>query len=105
MGDAHLFGQSVTQKDGRSMFFEHLRIDLTADTPRLFAYPGGAGPTGFTAIAQGEQSVVFGNAANDYPQQIRYWREGEGLKAAISQLDGTKAIEFSYTSCPGSNPG
>ena len=38
------------------------------------------------------RSVVFEDAAHDYPQRVRYWREGEALMAEISLLDGSKAM-------------
>jgi len=34
------------------------------------------------------QSAAFDNPAYDYPTRIRYWREGEMLRAGISGPDG-----------------
>ncbi len=100
MGGAHWFGFSVTRKDGKSLFFEQLRIDLQGTSALLHAYPKGIGPTSFTAQVETTPSVKFVNGNNDYPQSIHYWREGERLRAAIAQLDGSKAIEFTYNRCP-----
>ncbi len=41
-------------------------------------------------------TALFANAAHDYPQRIRYWREGETLNAEISLLDGSKAMRWQY---------
>jgi hypothetical protein len=34
---------------------------------------------------------MFENAAHNDPQRIRYWREGDVLKAEISAIDGSMA--------------
>lgn len=62
----------------------------------FFAMPRGSQPTEFPLIEQSATSVTFANAAHDYPQRIRYWREGSGLKAEISLMDGSKAFGWSY---------
>jgi hypothetical protein len=43
-----------------------------------------------------DQAIAFVNAAHDYPQKIRYWRDGERLLAEISQIDGSKARRWTY---------
>jgi hypothetical protein len=40
--------------------------------------------------------IAFVNATHDYPQKIRYWREGSRLLAEISQLDGSRARRWTY---------
>jgi hypothetical protein len=40
--------------------------------------------------------VEFANRGHDYPQRVRYWREGPALKARISRMDGSDAAEWSY---------
>ena len=42
-----LFGYSVTTRDGVRVFFEMMRIDITADAVTFSAYPRGSGPTVF----------------------------------------------------------
>jgi len=39
---------------------------------------------------------VFENRDHDYPQRIRYWREGEVLMAEISLADGSKPMRWRY---------
>ena len=62
----------------------------------FLAAPGGTGWTAFAWNPTDGEGVTFVNAANDYPQRIRYWREGERLLAEISLLDGSNAIRFSF---------
>lgn len=64
----------------------------------FIATPKGAqAPTSFRQIARGAQNVTFENAAHDYPQRIRYWREGDALLAEISMKDGSRAMLWRYT--------
>ncbi|NYT42741.1 hypothetical protein HZY97_18345 [Sphingomonas sp. R-74633] len=44
----------------------------------------------------GAQSVEFVDTAHDYPQRIRYWREGTLLMAEISLADGSKPMRWAY---------
>jgi Domain of unknown function (DUF6265) len=77
--------------------FEHMRIEREADGKLVFwALPGGKNATRFVAVHADGDDAIFENAANDYPQRVRYWRDGEQLKAQISQLDGSKPTEFSF---------
>lgn len=60
------------------------------------ASPGGKGWTLFAWSPDDRDGITFHNAANDYPQVIRYWREGARLKARISMADGSKPMEWDY---------
>ena len=51
----------------------------------------------FEARASSPTSVEFTNAAHDYPQRIRYELKDGRLHAEISLLDGTKAVQWSYS--------
>ena len=62
----------------------------------FWAMPRGAPATRFGAVDQTPTSITFTNPAHDYPQRIRYWRDGKLLKAEVSLLDGSKAIAFTY---------
>lgn len=77
--------------------FEHTRIVRKPDGSLSYiAQPRGVPPSEFPLVASGPQMVEFANPAHDYPQRIRYWREGLLLKARISLIDGSKALEWSY---------
>ena len=52
--------------------------------------------TTFAWSPSAEPGVTFANAGHDYPQRIRYWREGASLMAEIAMLDGSKAKRWTY---------
>jgi hypothetical protein len=60
------------------------------------ASPGGQGWTSFAAAEDDAPGVTFVNTRNDYPQRIRYWREGEQLLAEIALADGSSPIRFVF---------
>jgi hypothetical protein len=62
----------------------------------FWAAPGGAHRTMFAWSPEGGEGVTFTNAAHDYPQRVRYWREGEVLHAETSMLDGSRAQRWTY---------
>ena len=62
----------------------------------FWASSKGAARTAFPLQAQSPGSVTFLNREHDYPQRVRYWREGELLKAEIALADGSKAVGFTY---------
>ena len=61
----------------------------------FYGAPGGVGRTRFAARADG-QGVTFVNAGHDYPQRIRYWREGDALLAEASLADGSRAKRWRF---------
>lgn len=77
--------------------FEHMRIIRAKDGQPLFiAQPFGTPPTEFRLIASGPGMAEFTNPANDYPQRVKYWRDGRFLMAEISQLDGSRRQSWRY---------
>ena len=62
----------------------------------FYGSPEGTPRVAFPLVSQSAQEVVFANPAHDYPQRVRYWREGDLLKAEIALADGLKAIGFTY---------
>lgn len=83
--------------------WENMRIvRLTPDgkgsaTRMVFsASPLGEGWTAFEWSASEQDGVTFLNPAHDYPQRIRYWREGKKLMAETSLLDGSQRNSFAY---------
>jgi hypothetical protein len=82
---------------------ENMRIDsnlaLADGSVAPIAYRAaqkGGGWTTFALSPSAEPGVTFVNAAHDYPQRIRYWREGASLMAEISLIDGSKAKRWTY---------
>jgi hypothetical protein len=77
--------------------FEHTRIVRKADgSLSYFAQPRGVPPTEFPMIGSGADWIEFADPAHDYPQRVKYWRDGRLLKARISLMDGSQAAEWSY---------
>jgi hypothetical protein len=76
--------------------FEFMRIENAATGLVFLAAPRGNGWTAFPAAADSEGGVTFLNLEHDYPQRIRYWREGELLHAETSLADGTEAERWTY---------
>ena len=97
--DTHLFGHSVTMKEGAVVFFENLNLIKTEDGHVLSAYPMGKGPSDFARVASSANSITFQNPAHDYPQRIAYHGDGNSLTGTISMVDGSKPNEWKYIRC------
>jgi hypothetical protein len=74
-----------------------MRIVREADSTLAFwAISADQNPVRFVATKKSPEEIIFENAEHDYPQRIRYWREGKLLKARISLLDGSKPVDFQF---------
>lgn len=82
-----MLGVNRTIRDGKTVFFEYLRIELEGDTLVYKAQPLGRHPaTPFRLVEASDEEVVFENPEHDYPQRILYTRDGpDGL---IQQIEG-----------------
>jgi len=77
--------------------WEFIRIAPDAEgTPAYHAQPSGRPAVVFRLVDRGETSATFENPLHDFPQRIRYVREGDALIATISRIDGSNAISWSY---------
>lgn len=88
---------------GRSVRGDQLRnwevMQILADRDGKIAFwgaPQAANRTPFAMVSQTEREIVFANPAHDYPQRIRYWREGDVLNAETALADGSKAARWTY---------
>lgn len=102
-------GLGRTLSAGKTASFEFMRIISGDGGLQFIAQPGGAPPTTFksTPGSAAGQRIEFENPAHDFPQAVRYWREGEALLAEISGpgSDGTTmSFRFHYSPCA-SGPG
>jgi hypothetical protein len=71
--------------------------DPAIDPITFYGAPKGQNRTAFAWVRNGRGAgITFVNAGHDYPQQIRYWREGKYLVAETSLADGTKAHRWRY---------
>jgi len=78
--------------------WESTRIQRSADGVLTFwGSPGGAKPVPFRMVSSSLTEIIFANPAHDYPQRIRYWRDGKFLNAEISLADGSKAMRWTYS--------
>ena len=77
--------------------WESIRILRTADGSLAYVpMPNGGPPVEFAMSNQGTQSIEFANPAHDFPQRIRYWREGDTLNAEIALIDGGQAMRWTF---------
>lgn len=73
--------QIVAERDGRLVYW---------------ASPGGAARIAFPMASRTADEIVFANPAHDYPQRIRYWRQGAMLGAETSLADGGRPARWMY---------
>jgi Domain of unknown function (DUF6265) len=92
-----MIGASRMGKGGALTVFEHTRIVRKPDgSLSFFAQPRGVPASEFPMVGSGADWIEFANPAHDYPQRIKYWREGPLLKARISLMDGGNAYEWTF---------
>jgi hypothetical protein len=99
-----VLGVGQTLGNAGMQSFEYMRIEERNGKPHFVAQPGGAPPTAFALGAHEAQSATFHNPDNDFPQSVRYWRDGAALRAEISGPDGQgglMTIGFEYKRCSG----
>ena len=95
-----LVGFSVTLDGTSIVFYELLSIRADDDGSWTYnAHPSGQASAKFLASEIGANEVLFVNPEHDYPQEIRYRRDGDKLFASISMLDGEKPNSFDKVAC------
>jgi len=95
-----LSGFAVTLANNAVRFHEILRIQQDDEGAWTYtAHPSGQVSTSFKAAEVGASSALFVNPDHDYPQEIRYRRDGNRLMATISLLGGDEARSFDKQSC------
>ncbi len=94
----YLFGYALALEGDTVAFFEQTRIDPGA-AYTFNAYPAGEGPARFAETERGAAYIVFADPEHDYPQRIRYARDGDQMTAEISLLDGSKGQGFAFRAC------
>lgn len=99
-GDSML-GMNRTVKDGKTVFFEFLRIVAEEDGwIGLIASPAGQETARFRMISWSSSEVVFENPHHDFPQRIMYRLHGDGK--LLGRIEGTvdgkeRAADFPMT--------
>ena len=92
-----LLGYSRSGRGETVREFEHLRIQAGTDgVPVYWASPGGRPAVPFRLVSATSTEAVFENPQHDFPQRIRYRRDGDALVATISAIDGSNAMSWTY---------
>ena len=92
-----MLGLSRSGREDVLREYEFLRIQAGEDgVPVYHASPGGRAPVGFRLVASDAASATFENPQHDFPQRIRYRRDGEMMVATISAIDGSNAMSWTY---------
>ncbi|WP_448663327.1 DUF6265 family protein [Sphingomonas sp. CJ20] len=91
-----LSGTAEVRREGVVTPGETMRIARAGGVLVFHAEPRGQAPTDFPAVALGAQAVTFENRDHDYPQRVRYWREGAVLMAEVSLADGSKPMRWTF---------
>jgi hypothetical protein len=99
-GDRSLAGFGVTISESAVAFYEVLSIKQSDDgTWTYTAHPSGQESASFVVVEMREKSVVFANPKHDYPQEIRYSRDGNQLYATVSLLGEINPKSFDKVAC------
>ena len=99
-----MLGSSRSGTGERLELWEAMQIELTASQMGFWASPNGAKRTRFAWVPGPQAGVTFVNTDNDYPQQVRYWRDGPDLMAEISMADGSKRHSWRFKPLVSSPP-
>jgi Domain of unknown function (DUF6265) len=77
--------------EGKSVFFEYLRIESRGSDIYYVAHPKARTPgTDFKLTRLTRQEAVFENPAHDFPKRIIYRKSGDGKLSARIEGDGTE---------------
>ncbi len=92
-----MLGSGRNGRGDRLLSWEATQIEQEGDGKLVFyGSVRGGERIAFPATAAGPRSIVFANRQHDYPQRIRYWREGNDLAAEISLADGARPVRWRY---------
>ena len=92
-----MLGTGRTIANGAVREYEFLRLQDGADGVAVYwGSPNGVTPVGFRLTEAGPGRATFDNPDHDYPQRIRYRRDGDALVATISAIDDSHAMSWTY---------
>ncbi len=92
-----MIGAGRNGKGKELLGWEATRIAIDkAGKIAFIAMPNGGLAVTFAIEKSDPGSISFTNPAHDYPQRVRYWREGDALLAEISLIDGGKPMRWRY---------
>ncbi len=94
-----MLGVNRTVIRGRTVAWEYLRIDSTAQGIVYYASPGGRHPpTPFPLTESGPRRATFENADHDFPKRLEYRRDGDRLNVRVDGVENgePKSLEWSW---------
>jgi hypothetical protein len=92
-----MLGAGMTGQGDSVRHFEQMQIFKDADgTIAFVGMPNGNKGVRFPLVKMTADEVVFENPTHDYPQRVRYRREGATVIATVSLLDGSKENRWVY---------
>ncbi|MBL0914392.1 MAG: hypothetical protein IBJ13_02410 [Sphingopyxis sp.] len=92
-----MLGHSRSGRGETLREFEFLQLQAGADgIVAYIARPQGGAPVAFRLTQHDAASATFENPTHDYPQRIRYERNGDVMTATISKIDGSGARSWIY---------
>lgn len=96
-----MVGTAISAKGSKLTNWESMRMTVAdPDAPAapmiLAVQLKGSAKVIFSLAADEKPGLTFYNRRTDYPQRVRYWREGDMLVGEIAMADGTRAVRWSY---------
>jgi hypothetical protein len=96
-----MLGISRTGEGETLQAFEFIRLQRGEDGVLAYlASPGGRPAVAFRLSEASGTGATFENLAHDFPQRIRYERDGETMRATISASDGSNAMSWTFRRLP-----
>lgn len=92
-----MIGSGRSTKDGKTTFFEHLRIEARGGAIVYVAQPLGRSPTEFTRRGAGADQLVFENPAHDWPKRVSYQRLGSSVRVRTEGGPGQRVDQWTMT--------
>lgn len=93
-----MIGVSRTIRDGKTAAYEMIVLREERERLAYEAHPSGQTPATFLSTRISGSELVFENPAHDFPQEVGYRIEADGLVAWIrgTQNGNDRRIEFPY---------
>jgi hypothetical protein len=94
-----MIGVGRTIRDGKTVAYEMIVLREQGDQLAYDAHPSGQPPATFLSTRISATELVFENPAHDFPQEVGYRRNGDGVLAWIRGIQNGKErrTEFPYT--------
>jgi hypothetical protein len=91
-----MLGVSRTVRDGRAVWFEHLRIVEQGDSLLYIAHPSGQTEAAFLLVESDSSMLSFTNPLHDFPRRIAYHFPGADTLAVMIEGPGTNGNNVSW---------